>query len=558
MDEVKNRILDICSKMRGCDNILAALIYGLRTDKDSSVKDELNVLVIIKSKRPIMKIQREKSKIPTLLLLIVDEGTFRRDIDEGWLGELLTENLIIPHTPIINEEYIRTQEVRAKKRIITELINSLILEYPELSYNLHIKPEYFLCEIIGQISSIFPPIRYIFRRILHRDSNGKYIRFIMESIKKALEEMINEKIVYIDNGYIRISREYIDKVKLKNLNLIGVLRRLRRSVLNNIFKVFPPTIMTMLMDQGIYAELSSSIKNVFSEPSLRIEDSKRFLFLPTPLGLVSMSDQITIHDLAKKILKRNLRINLKRIGGVLNSVYQLTFKDRKSEKKIIIKLFRDWYGLKWFPLLLWTLGTRKFSVLGRSRLEREYSINRFLHDNGVPVPRIYYVSPKSKIISEEYIEGEGLIKIIKNLSSEKDDERFRAAIRDAGKTLARIHGLNVAVGDCKPENIIVGRDGKIYFLDLEQSSRNGDRSWDIAEFLYYTGHYFLSPSSLNNAKLITREFINGYLDGGGEAEVVRRACSTRYIKVFSFFTPPHIIFMILSTIKKILKEREAT
>jgi thiamine kinase-like enzyme len=44
--------------------------------------------------------------------------------------------------------------------------------------------------------------------------------------------------------------------------------------------------------------------------------------------------------------------------------------------------------------------------------------------------------------------------------------------------------------------MIAVADGSIYLLDFEQATLGGDKTWDIAEFLYYAGH-FLSP--LNNS-----------------------------------------------------------
>jgi thiamine kinase-like enzyme len=52
-----------------------------------------------------------------------------------------------------------------------------------------------------------------------------------------------------------------------------------------------------------------------------------------------------------------------------------------------------------------------------------------------------------------------------------------------------VHALNVVLGDTKPENVMFDPQGNLFLLDFEQASRSGDRSWDIACFLYYCGHY---------------------------------------------------------------------
>jgi len=189
-------------------------------------------------------------------------------------------------------------------------------------------------------------------------------------------------------------------------------------------------------------------------------------------------------------------------------------------------------------------------VLGISRLEREYAINRFLSSQGIRVPEIFYVNPRERLIFEEFVEGKNVIEVIKEMAADKIKAEFSLrTIREVGSEIAEIHKLGVALGDCKPENIVITPRGEICFLDLEQASKDGDKAWDIAEFLYYAGHYLPLMSPPKTAKDLTKEFIEGYLKAGGDLENVIKAGSTKYIKVFSFFTPPHIIFTISSTIR---------
>ncbi len=245
-------------------------------------------------------------------------------------------------------------------------------------------------------------------------------------------------------------------------------------------------------------------------------------------------------------------MKIEEIGGVLNAVYLLTFWGNQGERRVVVKKFRDWSGFKWFPLALWTLGTRSFAVLGRSRLEREYAINQYLRKQGFPVPKVLYVSLQGHLIFEEFIEGENLAETVKRILSKEHEYGEEASlIRDVGKEIAMAHGLGVALGDCKPENFILGKDGKTYFLDLEQATRDGNQAWDIAEFLYYSGHYAPALSPADATEFIATQFLQGYLDAGGRAETVKKAGSVQYTKVFSIFTPPHVILAISNLCKKL-------
>ncbi len=85
---------------------------------------------------------------------------------------------------------------------------------------------------------------------------------------------------------------------------------------------------------------------------------------------------------------------------------------------------------------------------------------------------------------------------------------------------------------------------------MEQATRDGDQNWDIAEFLYYSGHYVPPLSTANALERVAKEFIEGYLETGGKKENIKNAGSPKYTKVFSIFTQPHIIFAISNLCKK--------
>jgi tRNA A-37 threonylcarbamoyl transferase component Bud32 len=244
-------------------------------------------------------------------------------------------------------------------------------------------------------------------------------------------------------------------------------------------------------------------------------------------------------------------MEVKPIGGVLNDVYLLTFERDHEAQKIVVKRFRNWATIKWFPLTLWSLGTKSFAVLGRTRLEREYAISQFLHSKGIIVPKMLYASPQERLIFKEFVEGENFGEIVKEMLSGKRETLAEVGlIREVGRKIAEIHRIGVSLGDCKPENILVTTNKELCFVDLEQATRDGDQSWDVAEFLYYSGHYVPPISTSDTAELVTREFIEGYLEAGGKKEIIKNAGSAKYTKVFSIFTLPHIVFAISNLCKK--------
>jgi tRNA A-37 threonylcarbamoyl transferase component Bud32 len=277
--------------------------------------------------------------------------------------------------------------------------------------------------------------------------------------------------------------------------------------------------------------------------------------VPTASGLVPLASRVNIKAFARKVLsaEKDADVDIKKIGGVLNDAYLITTTVNRKEKKVVVKSFKDWSSFKWFPLTLWTVGTRSFAVLGRSRLEKECAINQLLQSKGFAVPKLLYVNHAERLIFMEYVEGESVEKAIRTIAEAKNKEQTENSLNTIeylGKKFAEVHALCIALGDAKPENILVDKVGEIYLLDLEQASRNGDKVWDIAEFLYYAGHYISPFVSIKSTELIAKTFIKGYLEGGGEVDVVKKAGNPKYTKVFSVFTFPHIMLAMSDICRK--------
>jgi Kae1-associated kinase Bud32 len=238
-------------------------------------------------------------------------------------------------------------------------------------------------------------------------------------------------------------------------------------------------------------------------------------------------------------------------------VYLIRAYENGLEKKVLVKRFRDWSGFKWFPLSLWSMGARNFAVLGRTRLQRECAINEVLSTLGFNVPKILHVSHDQRLVFMEYIEGENLVNGINRIAHSKSPNEATvdlSNITKLGEIYAQVHSANVALGDTKPENVIVTGEGQLYLLDLEQATREGDKAWDVAEFLYFTGHY-LPLYSEDKAEMITKAFIKGYLTAGGNLNTLQKAGSAKYTRVFSIFTLPTIMRSISNACRKEKTER---
>jgi len=553
-ESLKENVFDLCKRIAGSRQIVAACFYGPWVCGYADEKSDVDVLLILEGFPRVLNTHFKSTDGVNALILTVDRRAFERDVEQGWLGEFVAEKVMVPYEPLINGEYLQRQEVKMKRRIVSELLENIVLEFPELSSEFLIKVEYFMYEVMMQRARLFPLITYSFLNMLRKNLRRKNVESMMKGYTEALDELAKENRITFSNGYIKITRSYIDTIRRRKPRLPLFLRSVQRAALLHVLSVLSKTISSLMQDQRIFMKSHRKVKA--EGLAFQLEDPKKYLLMPTPLGPVALSDKSTIEDFVRKTIPdgKALDIKIEEMGGVLNDVYLLTLRRNHEEQRFVVKKFRDWSSFKWFPLALWSLGTKTFAVLGRSRLEREYATNQFLHSQGYPVPKILYVSPQKRLIFEDFIEGEKMVETIKRIISSKEKAVKEAAmVKEVGRKIAEAHRLGVSLGDCKPENFIVTKDGKTFFVDLEQAARNGNQTWDIAEFLYYSGHYVSPISSAKAASIIAKNFIEGYLEAGGRKETVKNAASARYVKVFSVFTPPHVIIAISNLCRKMGK-----
>ena len=532
------KVLRICERIASPSKIVGACrYYGA---------GEGGILLVVEGYPQKMKFQSETIDSSTVKILVVDQWIFERDVENGWLGEFLSEKITFFYEPIVNEEYLEEQSLKVRTRIMKELLENLVIEYPELSTEFLIKPEYFIYETILRRVRLFPLIIQNYLAILRSDNEEGRMESVKKGFVAAARELARGELIRLVNGSIKIEDKFKEGISTRTSLVSSLLKTIRRTLLRYIVGVHPEIANLVLRDQVIILQKAGPLFYTNALLS-KLEDPEDYIFLPTSLGYTPLSDKTTIDAfLNRRVLGSSASdITIERLGGVLNSVYLVKYRDRGVDKKVVVKRFDDWTGFKWFPLAIWALGTKTFIVSGKRRMEKEYSMNTFLYKNGFPVPRILHVSPKERLVFEEYIEGENLVDIIKGVTDNRRSLNSKEnPIMKTAKRIAEAHTLDVAIGDCKPENVIVSGSGETYFVDLEQGTKNGDFAWDVAEFLYFLGHYVSIFSDGKIIDLMIEEFIKGYLSGGGELDTLRKAASIKYSKVFSLFTPPRILLRI--------------
>lgn len=246
-------------------------------------------------------------------------------------------------------------------------------------------------------------------------------------------------------------------------------------------------------------------------------------------------------DLVLKIVRAHRptgRVSIRRIGSFVNDVFLV----RVDNEKLVAKRYTNWVSLKWVTLSLFGLGSVHFSISGKRRMEAEYAFNDLFSRRGIPVPSIVGADQKSRTILFTFVSGDQLSSLIPRMThSALIGQREREAALQAGRLMAGAHQLEAALGDTKPENFLVEKNGNVTLVDLEQARHRGDYGWDVAEFLFYSGHYWLSFNK--SLESYVDSFIKGYREHGSSS-VVRSAASPKYVRVFSVWTPPNILHNI--------------
>jgi Kae1-associated kinase Bud32 len=433
------------------------------------------------------------------------------------------------------------------------------LDFPELSYELHIKPEYFMYETMMSRARLFPPLVHTWLTFARRNETERNSKGALKGFLEALDELEKEGSIDRSDGYVKISGKLAAEAKTRRVRFVNLLKPAHRALFASVLGVFPNILNILSQNREMLPRFQRAAEED-SKIIREMETPDNYVCVPTARGLVPLADRTDIKAFARRILgaDKNAGIVVERLGGVLNDVYLVKATVDGEERRVVVKSFRDWSSFKWFPIVLWSIGTRTFAVLGRSRLERECAMNQLLQSEGFDVPTILHISPSERLIFMEYVEGEKLSIVVKRLANSKTPSIMKKhlnTIRRVGKKMAKVHALGIALGDTKPENILIGKNGEIFFMDFEQASRKGDQVWDVAEFLYYTGHDIPALVDVHVAERIAEAFIGGYLEAGGEAETVKKAGNPKYTKVFSVFTLPHIMIVISNVCRRADKLR---
>ena len=558
---LNSQILDFCRHIAGTQSIVAIAHvdnYSMQTLDEKTI---IRIMIVIKNFQPRVMTYIKTVNEKTIYVFAVDQWVLERDIEVGFLGEAIASTLIFPYTPLCGMEYLHKEELTLKQRLILELLENLAQSFPELAHRMQIKTQYFMYEVLLNRIRVFPLLAYDTSNLLNGQSLNESQS--LGTYNEALRQLEAEGKVSFSDGYIKISKEFLAQSQNPKIRLINLSKNAPRALFSSLFGTFPQLINIISHSTDAFVKTQKINWRRQPEQPYAFIDPQKYVFFETSAGFVSLSDKIDIKGYAQRMLLKNSEnVEIEPVGGMLNDVYVISARGNGAVTKVLVKRFKDWSGFKWFPLTVWTLGargTKPLAITAQARLAKECAISELLRAEGFNVPKILHVSNVERLVFMEFIEGESLSQSIKRIAAaaaEEPVEQDMDRLRKAGEIMAQVHSHGVVLGDTKPENIIVKKDGSMYLIDFEQAAQDGkgDKTWDAAVFLYYAGHYIYPINGNAKAEAIAKAFISGYLNGGGDLEVIKKAGTPKYTRIFGIFT----MWSIISAIANVCRKTETT
>lgn len=239
--------------------------------------------------------------------------------------------------------------------------------------------------------------------------------------------------------------------------------------------------------------------------------------------LLSFEEQLHAITGVKKILEAKRR-------GLIRSVRLLEAPG--GFYPAVVKHYRDATIAKWLIAALLSLPLPQPRLSSKARLGAEYHYNRVLEELGYRVPKPILVDPRRRMAAYTYVEGKTLAELLRENST-------HPVYASYGRLLAKLHRDGISLWDTNPTNAIVGRDGSLYLIDLEQAREAktvAEKAWDIAVAVYYS-----IPYAIGGAPERALLLAGGYLEAGGSREVILEASKYRYAAPFAAVVPPNIL-----------------
>lgn len=476
-------------------------------------------------------------------ILAVEKGILYDDARKSWLGEFVAGRFLNVYEPLIGKEFLEEVEIEYKKRVILEILSEFNGKFQPLMDLIKFPLEYFLFEKLRRRMQFYPPAAYSYTKTYGGTFRDKNIGYSLDGFRKAALELSREKsCITLQDNILWVS----DPNSFSRMGKVkAMVEETKRDITSYATHIYCGRVGVSI----ILEELKSKIERHGKiEP---LEDLKHpSAYLNIPEGKLIVNEKNWVERVAEYLeLGKDYSYRVEKIGGygidkLVNVARKYVFTSGEKVCEVVVKRFKDPRNIKWAVLALATLADIRFEVLPLKRMANEYRMVLEFRKAGFNVPKIYAVDLDRVQLITEYIVGENVGKLIK-------DGKIEHLIK-VGEEIGRLHSIGYVLGDAKPDNMIISGD-RIYFTDLEQAKVNGDRVWDIVEFLNYSVAFSFDAE---NAWKIANLFSKGYLKFG-RIEDLKEVKDTKYSLIFKPLIPPQVSKSIASGIDEAISEANA-
>jgi Kae1-associated kinase Bud32 len=400
-----------------------------------------------------------------------------------------------------------------------------------------IPPEYFLFSKLKKRGKTYPHAFYSYVKTYSGAIAEKNIEASRRGFMRAMRELEEEGYLQVEDGHARlipakIKANNVDRASLEMLNMM-------RSTMAYMVHTYAARRTMHFLKQEAASKINRQRGMGKNTPAA----------LTSPHSLLRLKDGMLIHerdwlrDLATRLGFHDYTVKRKKLGDVHATTALYTLAEDGREERLVVKRFASVRAAKWAAMNFWVAGLKKFHVDPTTRLANEYIAIRHFKEIGVNTSSIVAVVPERKLIITRYLEGDNLGDMIESILRNRHDDT--AAIAEFGRILCRLHASGCTVGDTKPSNVLVN-DDSVYLVDLEQFSFGTDKAWDLVCFIYYSIKFTQNDVA---ARKIVRAFLDGYMREGGDAAVLKKAMSRKYVPAFY----PALVLDVVNAVRDEIK-----
>ena len=458
-DSERATLQELAWSLAGSSKVSAVAAYGSKVAGYARPDSDYDLIVVLKRFREGVRYRYVSSPVEASAL-VVDEGMMVEDGRSSYLGEFVAGRLLNVYEPLSNRELFRSVEIEYKMRVAVEALLELSSDYGEFGRHLLVPYEYFLFDKLHRRASIYPPATYSYVHTYTSRLGDENRRMSIEGFEAAMAPLQSRGLV----------EARPDGVKM-------VPEKLKGDAFTRVQSMFSVTArgVTQYAIHGYAGRVGPSVfsREALSKLRRMREAPPRFAPLERPRSLLRLEEgtvipvsSLLVKELAGMLGFETYSTAERDIGEPYSTTRVLTFRSGTSARSGVVKNYTDVRSLKGALLGVWASAANKFSTGSLSRMDREYGTTLALRSMGVLVPRILAVAPAERILVKDFVAGPTLASEINAFVKGGTGEV--PPVSAYGALMARIHAGGIALGDTKPSNDIVSREG-LYLTDLEQA-----------------------------------------------------------------------------------------